>query len=203
MQAISEMFQLLSPLTVEREINGRMVTFYTCSVKTCARLKGFLSSMAGHISVLISGNAASGQATVTEDWQDTDGAMVQKTTTQAINPDLDELRSTRRQRAIQGAVDALMDDSTRAALGELLMDSLKDNFPRGSKRPVEECRGFVDEMDPPTLMQFIGGLAEANAKVFGDLGKGLGQAVQAKAEELLGKAAPKDQPSPEELMPDG
>lgn len=187
MVAISEMFQLLSPFSVDREINGKQVTFYTCSVKTCSRLKGFLTEMAGHLSVLIGGNPANGQAVVSEDWQDTDGAMVQKTTTQAINPELEELRMTRRRKAIEGAVGACFDSKNRAAIGELLMDSLKDNFPRGEKRPSEECLGFIDQMDPPTLTQFLQGLAMANAKVFGDLGKALGRAVQDKTDQLLGK----------------
>ncbi len=201
MVAISEMFQLLSPFSVDREINGKTVTFYTCSVKTCARLSGFLTEMAGHLSVLVGGNAANGQATVAEDWRDSDGAMVQKTTTQAINPDLEEVRVSRRQRAVEGAISACFDEKNRAAVGDLLMDSLKDNFPRGEKRPREECLSFIDQMDPPTLTQFLQGLAMANAKVFGDLGKELRQAVQAKAEELLGKAAPKE--SPEDQQTDG
>ncbi len=193
MVAISEMFQLLSPFSVDREINGKTATFYTCSVRTCARLQGFLTTMAGHLSVLIGGNSANSQATVSEDWQDTDGAMVQKITTQAINPDLDELRTNRRQRAVEGAISACFDEKNRAAVGELLMDSLKDNFPRGVKRPKEECLAFVDEMDPPTLAQFLQGLAMANAKVFGDLGKGLGRAVQEQAEKLLGKSSEEKQ----------
>jgi hypothetical protein len=41
-------------------------------------------------------------------------------------------------------------------------------------------------MDLPTFVEFLKGLAEANAKVFGDLGKELGRAVQDKAGELLG-----------------
>lgn len=198
MVAISEMFQLLSPFSVDREINGKTVTFYTCSVKTCARLSPFLTEMAGHLSILIGGNAATGQGTVAEDWQDADGAQVQKTTTQAINPDLDEMRSARRQRAVEGAVSACFDEKNRAALGDLMMDSLKDNFKRGEKRPREECLGFIDEMDPPTLTQFLQGLALANAKVFGDLGKGLGRAVQDQAARLLGKVNEQD---PKEAPP--
>lgn len=41
-------------------------------------------------------------------------------------------------------------------------------------------------MDLPVFVEFFQGLAAANAKIFGDLGKELGRAVQGKAEELLG-----------------
>ena len=83
------------------------------------------------------------------------------------------------------------------------MDSLKDDFPRGVKRPVEECQSFVDEMDLPTFIEFFKGLAEANSKVFGDLGKELGRAVQDKAGELFGTPAESADESPEAQQTDG
>ena len=183
---IAEKFRLLSPLSVDREIHGQTVTFYMCSVRTTARLQGFIAKMAGHLSTLLGANSKRDQGTVTEDYTTDEGEVIQKTVIEPINPDLARLRTQQRQGAIEGAVNALLDDKSRTAIGELLMDSLKDDFPRGKKRPPEECLDFVDSMDIATFVEFLKGLAEANAKVFGDLGKELGLAVQVQAEKLLG-----------------
>lgn len=187
--SFAEKFRLLSPLSVDREIHGQTVTFYTCSVRTCARLSGLLSQLAGHFTTLLGGSSARDQGTIEEVYAPPEGEhgeILTKSIVQPINPDLAALRSKQRQQALQGAIQSLFDKKNRAAIGELLIDSMKDEFPRGKRRPTEECQEFVDEMDVPTLIEFLKGLAEANAKVFGDLGKGLGRAVQDKAQELLG-----------------
>lgn len=193
--AIADMFRLLSPLTVDREINGKTVTFHTCSVRTCARLSSFISKMAGHLSVLMTSENRD-QGKVEEDYQTKEGEIIQKTIVDPINPDLAELRVAKRKKAVEEAFSELMSEPNRALIGDLLMDSLKENFPRGEKRPADECLEFVDSMDVPTFIQFLIGLAAANAKVFGDLGKELSRAFQAKAGELLGTKAPASEARP-------
>jgi hypothetical protein len=194
-------FRLLSPLSVDREIHGVKVTFYTCSVRTCARLSGLLSEIAGHVSAIL-GKTDRDQGTTDETFQSPEGEIHSKQVVQPINPELAGMRVTQRKKAVSGAITSLLSDKNRAAVGELIMDSLKDDFPRGEKRPAEECLAFIDEMDVPTFVEFFRGLAAANAKVFGDLGKELGRAVQEKAEELLGSKANEDE-SPEEPPQDG
>jgi len=187
--SIAEKFRLLSPLSVDREIQGVKVTFYTCSVGTCARLSGLLAEMAGHFTALLGSSSSRDQGSTEEVYAPPEGEkgeIFTKTIVQPINPDLAILRAKQREKSVQGAVTSLFSDKNRAAIGELFMDSLKDDFPRGKKRPVDECLAFVDEMDLPIFIEFFRGLAEANAKVFGDLGKELGRAVQDKAGELLG-----------------
>ena len=185
--SIAEKFRLLSPLSVEREIHGQTVTFYTCSVRVCARLSGLLSQLAGHFTTLLGSGSSRDQGSVEEIYQQAEGEVMSKHIIEPINPDLAALRTKQKEKALHGAIQAIFDPKNRAAIGELLIDSIKDVFPRGKRRPAEECQEFVDEMDVPTLIEFLKGLAEANAKVFGDLGKGLGRAAQAKAKELLGE----------------
>lgn len=186
--SFADKFRLLSPISVDREIHGQKVTFYTCSVRTCAKLSGLLSTLAGHFTTLMGANSERDQGKTEEDYQTEAGEIISKTITQPINPDLATLRANQKERAVSGAISALFAESNRAALGELLMDSMKDEFKRGQNPPTEECLAFVDLLDIPTFIEFLKGLFEANAKVFGDLGKGLGRAVQDKAEELLGSA---------------
>jgi hypothetical protein len=148
-----------------------------------------LAELAGHFTTLLASNSGRDQGSTEEVYAPPEGEkgeIMTKTVVQPINPDLATLRTNQRERSVQGAIKSLFSDANRAALGELIMDSLKDDFPRGKKRPAEECLEFVDSMDLPTFVEFLKGLAEANAKVFGDLGKELGRAVQDKAGELLG-----------------
>ena len=206
--SIAEKLRLLSPLSVDREIHGMQVTFYTCSVRTCARLSSLLSQLAGHFTTLLGSSSARDQGSTEEVYAPPEGEkgeIMTKTVVQPINPDLAALRTKQRENAVKGAIAALFDEKNRAAIGELLMDSMKDDFPRGKKRPADECQEFIDSMDVATLPLFLSGLAEANAKVFGDLGKGLGRAVQDKAQELLGgiTVEAKDETSNEEPPTDG
>ena len=177
---------LLSPTVVEREINDHTVAFYMCSLSTCARLSGLLSKMAGHLTVLLGTDGSKDQGRIEEDFIE-DGTTMSKTAYSPINPDLARLRTSQKQNAVEGAINALLDDKNRAAVGRLIMDSMRDIFPRRKKRTDDECREFVDHMDLAVFMQFVSGMAAANAKLFGDLGKTLGRAVQDQAEKLLGK----------------
>lgn len=199
--SITEKFRLLSPFSVDREIHGQKVTFYTCSVRTCAKLSGLLSQLASNFTTLLAGGAVD-QGSTEEVYHQPDGELMTKKVIEPINPDLATMRGKQREKAVHGAIQALFDPKNRAAIGELLMDSLKDEFPRGQKRPVDECQEFVDQMDLPTFIEFLRGLAAANAKVFGDLGKELGRAVQDKAKELLGTGAEDpDEEEPNEEQP--
>jgi hypothetical protein len=109
------------------------------------------------------------------------------------------MRVVQRKKSVEGAISALTNEKNMAAMGALMMNSLKDNYDRRKNYTAEQCKAFVEEMDFPTFIEVLKGVAAANAKVFGDLGKGLGRAVQEKAEELLGKenvvASPEDQPT--------
>lgn len=132
--SIAEKLRLLSPLSVDREIQGVKVTFYTCSVGACARLSGLLAEMAGHFTTLLGSSSNRDQGSTEEVYAPPEGEkgeIMTKTVIQPINPDLATLRANQRERSVQGAIKTLFSDKNRAAIGELLMDSLKDDFPRG------------------------------------------------------------------------
>lgn len=190
---------LLAPTFVEREIQGNIFRFYTVSVSAATRLAPAISRMIGHLSVLIGGNPEADQGRTLKDYEAPSGEKVQETVVEPINPALAKLRLEQRKAAMEGAVEALLDPKTRMVLGELLMDSLRDDFARNARRDTALVGEFVDSMDVPTLLEFVKGLAEANIGVFGDLGKGLRRALQARADELLAKANAVSEPAqPEE-----
>lgn len=188
--AIPDRFRLLSRHSVTRSIEGQDFVFYPVSLRVAARMAPLLAQLARHFSTLLSGDRKVDQGRTEEDFTNQDGDVVQKTRLDPINPELARIRADQREAAVAGAVEALLADKHRLALGELLMDSLRDDFPRGAKaRSASDIQEFVDEMEIPVFVEFLLGLAQANAKVFGDLGKEIGRAVQERAGSLLGKAS--------------
>lgn len=196
---VAEKYGLLSPSSVTEEINGRKWTFFMCSVATCARLAPVLSRLAGHVSTLLTPNNKDQGGT--EETYVEGGTTVSKTEYHPINPDLARLRTAQREKAVQGAISELLDGKNCAAIGRLLMDSLRDDFPRSETRTDEQCAHFVESMDAPILVQFLRGLMRANGRMFGDLGKELGRVVRQKAAELLGEDG--EAPSPDPQPVDG
>lgn len=84
---------------------------------------------------------------------------------QGLSSEIIELRERRRSEAIQGALSVLLNDDTRYQLGELLADSLRDEFAEKESDRVREVRQFMDEIDLPTLVQFVQGYFKALAPV--------------------------------------
>lgn len=182
--ALPQRLQLLSPSSVEKEILGETYRFYSVGVRTAAKLSSTIANLAGHIAVLMGGGQKDQGSTI-EDYTAPGGEAVSKTHSDPINPDLAKLRADQRRSSVTQALTQLMDQKTRQVLGELLMDSMRDDFPRGQARNAEEAREFVDQMDLPVLVQFLAGLIEANKNFFGDLGNQLVAAFKRKAGEVL------------------
>lgn len=174
--ALPDKYRLLSPFFVEREIAGSMFKFYPNSVRVAARLGDTIADLSAHISVLLS-NTQRDQGSVHEEVKDAEGMTVTKTSVQPINPDLAKLRVEKRATAVKKATEKLTSPQNRMILAELLMDSLRDDYDRGKNRTSEDLQELVDGMEIPVLMEFLAGLVAANAKVFGDLGKTLKDAL--------------------------
>lgn len=181
--SFADKFAALAPFSVEREIGGQSFKFYQCSLRAGARMAGVISKIAGHVSVLLVGDKQDCGQTI-EDFTD-DGVTVNKTTIDPINPDLAKLRVEQRAGALSGAISELVSKNNRQAMAELLMDSLRDEFPR--KGRTSEDSDMFDDMDIPFYVEFIKGLFAANQKLLGGLGKELGRAAQEKADEVLGQ----------------
>ncbi len=186
--AIADKIRLLVPFSVERKIGEENFKFYQVKVRVAAKMSGFLSRMAGHVATLLT-DGKQDVGTQIEDFNDPEsGAVVTKTTQNPINPDLAELRTAQRKAGVEGAISELMSKGSRKAIAELLCNSLRDEFP--DKNPSDADLAFFDDLEIPVYIQFIRGLFEANQNIVGDLGKGLGRAVQERAEEMLGQISP-------------
>lgn len=174
-------FALLSPQAVEHQVNDKLLRFYTVRPRTAARLSKTISKLAGALSTLLADNSSSDISS--EEMKDGGASNLRIS---AISPELAELRTTQRRMAVEDAINTLFDERQQTALVELIMDSLRDDCPR--KPSGQDIEKFQDDMDMSTYIELLTGMAKANAKVFGDLGKGLFRAFKAKAEGLIARA---------------
>ena len=128
---------------------------------------------------------------------ETDGRVT--TFVQGINPDVIALRAEKRAQAIKDALAALLDDNTRWQLGELLADSLRDDFPEDAGQRAVESKAFMDEIDLPTLGQFIQGYFKALKPILDKSGNSIFSSLQETVTREVKKALGATQAGDENL----
>lgn len=194
--ALPDKYRLLSPHFVEREINGETFKFFPVSLGASAPMADMISELSRHFSVIFS-DTNRDQGSTHEEMEDPDGATMKKTTVQPINPDLAMIRIDKRSAAVQKAIETLVNPKYRLALGELLMNSLREDFPREDRksRKSAETQDWIDSLELPTFIEFLKGLAEANAEVFGAMGKSLKDALGGQVTAALEGLAASEEPA--------
>lgn len=191
--SIADKFRLLCPKAVTREIGDQTFKFYQCSPKTLARTARLVAHLAGSVSLLFADQAADSGHTV-QDFKDPDGTNGQITQINAVTPDLVEARAERRRSAIESVVEGLLHDEHRLQLLGLIVNSMRDDFDRRDRQEQEQGVQLLDDMDIGPFCQFFVGMMQANASVFGDLGKQVVDRVQ----QTVGAAVDGAQPEPKE-----
>jgi hypothetical protein len=120
-----------------------------------------------------------------------------------VEPPIIAAMDARKDKAIETLVQAICSRKSQIALGTLLMDSLRDEFPYKRVRPVAEVEAWLygDEsgeyqgLEVPQMAGLIKGWVAANAEQFGDVGKQMAAeflSLGRKAEVQVDAAAPKD-----------
>lgn len=151
------------------------------------RLREIMEPLTGALTSLFSSKAADASR---QQEVDADGKVT--TFVQALNPEVIEVRERKRREAITEAFKAILADNTRYQIGELLADSLRDDFPADESQRALQVREFMDELDLPTLVQFLKGYFKALAPVLDSSGNsilsGLPGLVKREVAKALGKA---------------
>lgn len=166
---------------VEREIQGDTYRFFPVRVKTLFRLRRVALPLAKALSTLFAPQNAD-FGVVQRQFNDTgDGASGTETVTEPISRELAELRTRERTEAITGAIEAFTDPENAQVVGEILIDSLREEFNKGIDNPP--AKAVVEHLETPTLIEFLKGVAAANKEVLGPLADhaqaapGLGEAL--------------------------
>lgn len=150
------------------------------------RMREILEPITKAMTVLFSDRSgdASRQQEVSED-----GAVT--TYVQGLNPEVIKVREEKRQEAVSVAVKALLNDNTRYQIGELLADSMRDDFAKDEGKRAQEVREFMDEVDLPTMISLMAGYFKALAPVLDKSGNsifsGLQESVKREVSKALGK----------------
>lgn len=176
-----------APKGVDHDMGGEK-TFYPVSVGSLVKLKTMGGPLFTALSTLFSSKESDVQKVIrefdpvaaTEAEPASGGGREQLIS--AIDPELARERHTQRAEAIESAVKTLCDDKNIGAVGDLLIDSLRDLFPPDSSKKPKGVE-FAKALDVVTMRQGIVGLFKANKEVFGPLAQ--------TAETMLSKVAAK------------
>lgn len=104
-----------------------------------------------------------------------------------------ELRKRHRTEAVRGIVEALLDSQSIVAIGRLLMDSMREEFPDRQNITDADVKSFVDGLDVEVLPILVSGFIEANKKILGGAEGKVRAVIQAAMTGDLAEA-----PSPEQ-----
>lgn len=167
----------LSQEPIEHTVNGNKVKFYPVSVGYAFKLKTLAKPIAAGLTVLFA-NEKNDTGTIERTVDDGREIIME-----ALRPEMADARIRQRQAAVEGIVDALMDESNRNTLGSLIIDSIYRGIwgSRDACPPAQEFMG--DEGIPlPDLTDLLIGVALANKGIFGPL---MGAEVQSRLGSAL------------------
>jgi len=181
---MGERHSFLSPKYVEHEVNGLVLRFYPGSLRLLGRLRTISKPLVGAISTFFQ-NSDLLTRKVMRDFQSPQGEASSETTLDPISPELLKNIDLRREGAIDQVFQAITSEENRAVIGEIIMDSLREEFPRKPK--AEQIREFVDDpdLDVATTVQLLTGVAMANKGLFGPLAEPLAKRIQEAAGSRL------------------
>lgn len=169
-----EKITFCTPTFETHEVNGKELQFYPVSYKKLIELRRIGRPLAVAISRFFS-NDKSDIASTVRDFNDpqTGQRRGSEIVSESITIEVLQYREQQREMAIDGLIDAISQDANILVIGEIVMDSLRDVFPRNpSKDDITEFVFGSEErpgLDPGTIWQLCEGVLKANRKVFDPL----------------------------------
>lgn len=152
-----------TPAAVEVDINGEVKRFHPISSRLAFELRIVALPLARALTVLFGGGRGESG---TIDRRKADGET--EFIAEAITPELFASKANARAAAASEVVDALTSPEAQSVLARVIINSMKDDFPRGAKdNPTPEQ--FLEEVDLPLLAPMLRGVFEANKAVLGPL----------------------------------
>jgi hypothetical protein len=127
-------------------------------------LRGIARPLAHALTHLFSKDNQKDAGYVQQSYTDKNGETGTRVESTPPSVEMAELRDKQRRRALEEVVEAFVSDDTRAVLGCLILDSLRDRTDRIVIK-VAEGKEFVDSLDTPILVQYLAGVKSANAEV--------------------------------------
>lgn len=156
----------LTPSFVEHPVGEKVCKFYPISTKVLFQLRGLAKPIAkGIASLLTSQQNDIGRESV--EVQAPDGGRQLRTTIQPISDSLAKTRFDQRASTLDQLIDQLMSEGASSMLALLVVDSMRDDFPRNPS-PADLSK-FVAEMPAERMIEMLVGVSKANRKLFDPL----------------------------------
>ncbi|MCP4897881.1 MAG: hypothetical protein GY906_12990 [bacterium] len=194
-----QQFSFLAPHFEEQEVNGKKLKFYAVSTRTLFKLKVLASPIAKSLVTIMSGKSQDIKRT-SRDFQDTTtGDLGQETVLEPVSVNMVKLRDGQKATAIEELIEAITKDENRYIVGELICDSLREEFP---DRPVPQStvQACMDNenMTLPTLVEIVGGVINVNKGAFGPLAAPLAAKIKAEVDKKLASERERESEETEE-----
>jgi hypothetical protein len=185
-----EKLSCFSPNFVVHEVAGDPLHFYPVSVGMAFKLRVVGKPLAKSLAVLF-GNKEQDHGTRDVTVHNEYGSEDRQIIIEPITEGLAKIRHSQRTESIEKLVESLTDDGNAAIVGEIIMDSLRDVFPKGDphRPPASE---FINQMPLPVLGAMIMGLVQANKEVFGPLTEQVAAAASAAMSRIGAAEVPEE-----------
>lgn len=155
-----------SPFFIEHKVGDTSFKFFPVSVDLTFKLKVFAEPIAKLFAAFTDKtDKDAGQITrsAKRAANDTEGYV--EHTTEAVSEKIIAVRYSQKSDAIQDFIHKVMSDDAKHLLASLIMDSLREKFPRGNQSNPSPT-SFSAILDTPVLMECLFGVAKANKGVF-------------------------------------
>jgi hypothetical protein len=167
----------VSSKPVEQDVCGTPLNFYPNRIISLSSVDALSADVLKAIQVLF--DRHDGRASIVKRVEDAEGFSSEEIISAAQEPAVIKARDERNAQALETLVQAVCSRKSQVALGTLLMDSLRDEFPYKRQRPVADIEAWLygDEggehqgLEVPQLVDMLKGWLRANAQQFGDMGK--------------------------------
>lgn len=198
--AWQEKIGCFTPNFITEKVMDKDVHFYPVSVGLMFKLREVGRPLARSLAVLFAKNEADmGSKNVILD--NVSGGKDQEISVEPISEGLAKIRHEQRVDAIEGIVTSLTDPKNVTIVGEIIMDSMRDVFPRGDNDnpPAQE---FMQQLPVPALTGCLIGVGKANKGVFGPLADQVADAIAASVARIAEQKTSSDEPvaSPSETV---
>lgn len=165
----------------ERVINGKTMKFHPISSGLMFRLRRLAVPIAKALTTLFQKTGT--DLTVIERSHSGDEGDGREVIQEALSPSLAKLRTQQRADAMAELIEALSAEQNQLLLGQIITDSLREEFPRSM--PTKDVQEFISSLEVPTLVALLKGVAAANSEVLGPLEGQVRSHLAAGREEVM------------------
>jgi len=151
-------------------ILGEVHQFYPVSFKMLGRLRSIGKPLVTSIAAFFS-KRNTDVATKSQNIVNDDGSAMTTIENDAIPTDLAKLRSDQLRAELSSLCEELLSDTNRRILCEMIIDSLRDAYPRDvpAQQRLKDLEKMDSEIDLAFIIDAIQGIFAANKKIFSPL----------------------------------